>query len=1019
MVVFMAGTALAQQGAVISGRVTGLDGIPVPSVNVLIADLGLGTVTDEEGEYTLAVSADRATGQEVALTARRIGFRPQEQRIVLSGGSQTVNFTLAADVFRLSEVVVTGVGDATEQAKLTISVAKLSEEELTQVPASSPVAALAGKVSGARVSLGRGNPGAPPTIRLRGSTNLDIGNSTPLIIVDGVIARNTLADIDANDIESIEVLKGAAASSFYGSNAANGVIAITTKRGSNIADGRVSYTLRSEFGVSGLERMVPLNTSHYYRTNPDGSTFLTPDGERVVDADAIADNPYPSTGPERWRNQLDEWMENGEFLTTNFQIGGRSGQTNFHSSFTFDRNAGVLPFTRGLDRRNFRLNVDQGIGDVADISLSVTYGNNKNDYDPNGSLSWFELMQMPPDVDLRNPSGSDTVEFFPFIPDVKSPSQRANPLYALENQEFALRRERIIGSISGRYRPFDWLRLEGSYGTDRLNRRESLYEFRGYLNQGGEPTQGSLERFAQNNIADNAQASATLSVEPLAELRSTTRIAALYEESRSSQFSAEGNRFIVSQVPDLSGLEPTQLSVNSFDEAARTINYLLSQSFDFRDRYLLDVLVRRDGSSLFGPDSRWANFYRVSGAYRISHDFEIPGVQELRIRAARGTAGLRPDFLDQYEYYSLSNGNLSKLQLGNKDLEPAIQTENEFGVNITFADRFDLELVHARRLTEGAFLNIPLSPAQNGGFTQRVENAADVKATTTEMAFQVHVYNTPDFSYSISLTGDHTDQRIERLNRAPFRVNAGGQGQDVFYYKEGEPLGIIYGTRWVRSFDELTDNPANASADPADYVINPAGYLVRATQRGTPDERPIAYVSATGETQHVIGDVNPDFNFGFANNLRWRGFGIYALFDGQQGGDVYNFTKQWMFQDLRHGEMDMAGVDPAQKIAQTFFSSGLYNGLVANSHFVEDASYIKLRELSVSYTFSPRMLELGGLSRLMSGAKIAFIGRNLLTWTDYSGFDPDVTSGSDFNFRIDGFRYPNFRTFTGQVELTF
>lgn len=1011
----VAGTAAAQQGAVISGRVMSEAGNPIPSVTVAIPSVGLGAQSDEDGRYSLIVPAQRARGQEVIINARRIGFRPQEQQIPLSPGSHTVNFTMTEDVFRLGEIVVTGVGEATEQAKLTISVARLSEDQITAVPATSPISAIAGKVSGARVSLGRGNPGAAPTIRLRGSTNLGIGNSSPLIIVDGVITQNSIADIDANDIESIEVLKGAAAASYYGSAAANGVINITTKRGRNIADNTVSYTLRSEYGVSGLERYVPLNTSHAYLVLPDGEIALNASGERILDPDGIADNPYPTTGPNRWRNQLRDWTETGEYYSTNFQIGGRSGQTNFNTSFTFDRNAGVLPFIRGQDRQNFRLNVDQGIGALLDLSLSVTYGTNKNDYDPNGSTSWFELMQMPPDVNLRRPVEGEA-EFYPAVP---NPSGRSNPLYNLANDEFSLRRERIIGSVYARYRPLTWLRLEGSFGTDRLNRRESFYEEKGSLGEQGEVEPGSLERFTQNNIADNAQVSATMSHDLFEQLRTTTRLAALYEQARTSQFEVGGDVFVVAHTPDLGGLDPAALSANSFDQLARTVNYMVSQSFDLRDRYLLDLLVRRDGSSLFGPDARWATFYRVSGAWRISEDFAMPGIQELRLRAARGTAGLRPDFLDQYEYYSLAAGQLTKQQLGNRELEPAIQTENEFGLNVTFLDRFDFELVHARRVTEGAFLNVPLSPAQSGGYTQRVENAADVEANTTEMSLQMQVANSPEFSYSINLTGDHTTQRISRMDRAPFRVNAGGQGQDVFYYKEGEDLGIIYGVRWVRSFDELRQNPAFADADPADYVVNPLGYLVGADVRNTSDEKPIPFVNAAGESQHVIGNVNPDFSFGFANNIRWRNFGLYALFDGQQGGHVYNFTKQWMFQDQRHADMDMAGRAEDQKVPQGFFVSGLYNNLVASDYFVEDASFVKLRELSLSYTFSPRMLEVGNLTRLVRGVKVALIGRNLFTWTDYSGFDPEVTSGSDFNFRIDGFRYPNFRTLTGQVELTF
>jgi hypothetical protein len=291
----------------------------------------------------------------------------------------------------------------------------------------------------------------------------------------------------------------------------------------------------------------------------------------------------------------------------------------------------------------------------------------------------------------------------------------------------------------------------------------------------------------------------------------------------------------------------------------------------------------------------------------------------------------------------------------------------------------------------------------------------------------VRVLDRPDFNWALGITGDHTTQEITRMDRAAFRVNAGGQGQDVFYYKQGEALGVIYGQKWITEFAQLKDNPANA-ANPAftdafiaaNYVKNPLGYVVLATQRGLPTERAIAYVDPTGNaTTHNIGNVNPDFTFGISNNIRFKGFSAYALFDGQQGGDVYNFTKQWMFQDLRHGDQDQTGKAQADKIALPFYSSGLYNALVASDYFVEDGSFLKLRELSVGYTLGQEMMSRMRLGGRAQSVKLALVGRNLLTFTNYSGFDPDVTSGSDFNFRIDGFRYPAFRTITGQVEIVF
>lgn len=1015
-----AGSASAQGGALITGRVTNEQGAPLVNANVFVPTLNIGAQTGANGTYSIVVPARQATGQQTTIAARFIGYARQNRQITLTSGNHTVDFALKSDPFRLEEVVTTGVANATSAAVIPFSIAKVSEAQLKEVPASSPIAALAGKVAGAKIALGSGNPGGEPTIRLRGSTNLGIGTSSPLVIVDGVITQYSIADIDANDIESIEVLKGAAAASFYGSNAANGVVNITTKRGRDLADDKLSFQVRSEYGKSGINHYVPLNHSHNYALNPDGTIQVVSGVRPLADpAHQYDDQPYPTTGPSAFRNQLETWLQDGNFYSTNFQMGLRRGNTNFNSSFTNDHNQGVLPLINGQFRQNLRLNVDQGLTDKADLSASVTYGINKNDYDPGSSGSFFALLQAPPDLDLANPNPTvSTTPYFPLIPGINSGNARGNPLYALANEEYAVRRERLLGSFSGRYRPTSWLRLEASYGTDRLNSKTSDYRFRGYLNDAGAPGPGYYGIGSGQNVAENSQLNATATKLLPWNTLSTTRLAYLVETVDQNRDSTRGSQLNVTAVPDLASIDQPHLVSSSEFTTARTIDYQASQNFTIKDRYIIDAQVRRDQSSLFGPEARSANFYRIAGAYRVSEDFKIPGFQELKLRAARGTAGLRPSFDDQYETFSVNNGFISKLQVGNKALKPAIQTEDEFGINASFLNRFDLELVQANRVTKGAFLQVPLSLAAAGGFRFQVQNAADISARTSELSLQTLVIDRPNFSYSFGLTGDHTTQRIDRLDRPPYRVNAGGQGQDVFYYKQGEPLGIIYGAKFVHTFDQLKQVPGHANDLESDYVVNPLGFLVLKSQRGLAGESPILFTTAT-ESQFVIGNVNPDYSFGFSNNLKVMGFGVYALFDGQKGGQIYNFTKQWMFQDLRHADIDQAGKPADQKISEKFYSGGLYNGLNANEYFVESGSYVKLRELSVSYDLGARALSQVGLNRYAQSVKVALIGRNLHTWTNYTGFDPEVTAGNDFNFRIDGFRYPQFRTITGQVTLGF
>jgi len=199
--------------------------------------------------------------------------------------------------------------------------------------------------------------------------------------------------------------------------------------------------------------------------------------------------------------------------------------------------------------------------------------------------------------------------------------------------------------------------------------------------------------------------------------------------------------------------------------------------------------------------------------------------------------------------------------------------------------------------------------------------------------------------------------------------------------------------------------------------VNSDGLVVLKSCLSVSCERPIAYVDKNGKNNVKIGDVNPDYTFGFANTIRAGGFTLYGLLDGTRGGNIYNFTANWMFQDARHFKIDQFG--HAQKHTVDYYQSGLYNGLEPNSFFVEDGSYVKLRELSVSYNFAQNFVRALPFMRTGQSLKVALIGRNLKTWTNYTGFDPEASSNGDFNFRIDGFRYPSFRQVTGQIEIGF
>jgi TonB-linked SusC/RagA family outer membrane protein len=1006
---------------VVTGKVTNQYGAAVPGATVLITSLKLGGTTNDSGVYAITVGSENVRGQTVTATARFIGYAPLSQSLTLSNGSHTLDFALKADPFQLNAVITTGVADSTSARNLTFSAAKVTAAQVEAVPASDALSALTGKVAGLMVSPGTGSPGDEPAIRLRGSTCLQAGQgcNAPLVIVDGVITTESISDLDVNNIQSMEILKGAAGASFYGSNAANGVISITTKSGRDLAENHVSITAHGEYGQNSIAHYPSFNhgTLNTFDATT-GAINLDAGGNPVTSGTGFDDTAFPTFGPNAYRDQMKLWTNNNDYYNSNVSLGLRRGNTNFTTAFSSDHNGGIVPFRSGQFRQNVRLNIDQGIGDQFDLSSSVTYGVQNLS---NGG-NWFALYQAPPDIDLRHPpnSANDTTTFYPILPAWADPSQRGNPLYSLSTSSNNENRQHFLGSVSGRYRPTSWLRLEANYGTDRLNRKSDSYTPRGTINSAGQHAGlGSYHTTTNDDVSWNSMLRAT-ATKLYRSVLSTTSVAYQLENSDHNQIVANADQLNVNNVPTLSAGDVSNIGVSSFDNIERTIDYMVSQSFDIKDRYIIDGLYRRDGSSLFGSNDRWSDFYRVAGAYRLSQDFHIPGFQELKLHVAQGTAGLRPNYSDQYETYSIGGGQFSKQTVGNKNLTPAVLTETEYGINADFLDRFTGEITYANDRTKGAFLQVPLSSAATGGFTSQWQNAADLSSHTIEGALQTRMIDRRSVTWDLSLTADHTTQKITSMSVAPFPVSAGGQGQGVFWYQSGQNLGVIYGTQFVRTIDQAVANhsPTFPSTNPADYVVNPLGYVVLAANRGTAAERPIPLVDAAGTDKFVIGDVNPKLNYGVNNDVRWNRFSFHSLFSGQVGGSVYNFSKQWRFQDLRAGEMDMTNVPQDQKIAEAFFTQGLYNGLDPANYFVESGAYLKLQELSVGYDVNPRWLPKVGLGGV-SGLKLSVLGRNLYTWTNYSGFDPDVTSGSDFNFRIDGFRYPPFRSITGQVEIRF
>ncbi|MDQ3698708.1 MAG: SusC/RagA family TonB-linked outer membrane protein [Gemmatimonadota bacterium] len=1043
-----AGSLSAQ--AVITGRVTGEEGTPLGGATVTVANTSLGTVTAENGTYRLTVSEDAARGQQATLVARRIGFRPGSRAVTLSG-TQEQDFVLAADPLRLEEVVVTGVGEATARNKLTFAVGTVDEQQLQAVPGRSAVEAIQGKVAGARLVPSSSQPGGEVAIRLRGATSIG-GRQDPIIIVDGVITRFGLADISPEDIERVEVIKGAAASSLYGSNAANGVVQVFTKRGRSLPEGTLRVTARTEAGINQMPSEMEFSRSHAWQVDSvTGEYIRNPQGARIIESDQIADNRFPT-----YLNHWDEVVEGGTYATQYLSVGQRRGTTNFNASAQNTRNQGVIFGLGGYTRRNFRLNLDQQVRSNVDASFSTFYGTSTNGRTEEGQGGpFFGLMFVQPDVDIvaACPDTGSAAAFAgtaycPVVPLSGDVANDFNPLYELANRKITQDRSRFSGSGRVRWRLLDWLTTEGSLGYD--SEAESFSDIIpfGYVTSSGTKDDGRLIKQSSNNWQYNSGVTLTSVRALFGDITNTTKVGTTYEKQLNRILRPTADKLVVERVPEFGGVDPSSIRATSLEEPYQTHNYLAITTFDIKDRYIIDALVRRDGSSLFGPEERWANYYRISGAWRVTEDVRIPGLDELRLRASQGTAGLRPGFNYQYEILDVTPGGFSKSILGNPFLKPAHSTEVELGTNLAFGGhRYTFEYTFAKKETIDQILLVDL-PAV-AGFQAQWQNTGALESKTHEVAFGARLIDRPGASLLLNIVGDRTRQVITDWS-LPERLYSFQQMPSAFFLGRGSDLGVMHGNRWVRNIEELYDDPAkNAASGPGqawdrdNLIINEDGYVVLKSAYGTLNERAIKYVrckreDASGtclETTNIvrIGDSNPDFNLSFNPVLTLGRVSLSGLLDWSHGGDLYNGTRQWAFQATRDRAQDQFGkaqnaeacgtaqdnptLGSCSQKALAYYAVGFYNGLDPNDYFVEDGSYMKLKELGVSYTFAPTRLRRIGFQEM----KLGLIGRNLFTITDYSGLDPEVSGlfGDPFQVKMDWFQYPQFRTYSAVVEFSF
>ena len=1000
----LASVAFAQDRTV-SGKVTGSDdGLPLPQVTILIKGTTNGTATDLDGNYNLSVPSG------ATLVFRYLGYVTQE---IAVGNQSVINVPMTPDATSLGEVVVTGVAAATPAKKLPFTVSSVNEKVFKQAPATDVGSALAGKIAGVRVQPSN-VPGGGPAIQIRGNTSLARGSS-PLIVLDGVFIEGSLGDINLQDVESFEVLKGASAATLYGSRAANGVIAITTKRGKTLDVGTTQIYVRTEVGQQNSynSRSPEKAVNHPFIIDPATGDFqLDNTGTAVDDPSGISDGEFPS-----YRDHIEDFFEGSTFLTQYARLSTRGQSGNLVISAEYQDQTGGIALHDGNQRYNVSANADQYLGDKVTLSTSMKFIYDQTDNRPRNIRT---LTMMDPSADLFAPNEEDGSPYN-YNANRFSPTSEFNPFYQLANNRSEQTRRRFIGNVSVNYEIVDGLSLMGQFGLDTWMDKTRNFQDIGYLANQGVPGVGSLGRSFDDYQAINTSIRMTYA-KKIGDWNIRSNAFFLYEDRGGTGFNISGTNLGIPGFDDIDNvtLSPNDglpyLGGNSFVE-----NQIVSNSFsfsiggDYLDKYLFDVVVRRDGSSLFGEDNRWNTFARFSGGWRFTEDLDLPGIQEGKINASWGQAGTLPNFQDRFEIASVTNGNINNpANLPNPLIGPGITDEIEIGLNLEFLDKFTFASSYSVQENRDQILSVPLSAAT--GRSSQVQNAGTLETNTIEFTLGYTAIQSNDMNLDFNIIWDRTRQEITEFDRPRFPT-----GQNI--WDVGNSPTTMFGRKIARSISDLTvlddGTVANVGGGltPGDFKINRDGIVIVAANEFTAQEAAVYITDETGVQvdDFQIGDAQPDFNMAAQTNFNYKGFSVFMSWEFQSGGDTYYQGGQWLARDRLHPMFSQGQFPDGQRQFNNYLLT-IYNVNRSTDFWVEDATHLRLRELSVGYDLGSAQLAKIGLDNVFKNVRLSMIGRNLLLFSKYPGYDP-ATGG--FNSRVDNFNYPLVRTFTGSVALTF
>lgn len=993
--------AIAQN--LITGHITDVyTGEPLIGASVIIKNESKqGVVSNINGQFTIETKVE----PPLTLRVQYVGYSPLE--VDVYDFEEPVEIALKENYVSLEGIVVTGVAQGTSRKGLSFALSKVSDEMINTVPQTDASTTLRGKIAGIRIEQSEGNQGAK--VYLRGAKSIN-GNIEPLIVVDGFVTSLSLPDINPTDIETIEVVKGAAASALYGTRGEGGVIQIITKKGRG---SQISVTIDNEVGFNHAINIPKTSQYHHYKVNADGSFALDKGGGRIIDyqENGFSVNLHPYVNPINNVNQL---LNDQAFYSNNVALGFSDEKYNIYTSFLNQSKGGL---TRVIDpdkKQSFLFNL--GYKPIKGLSTEFTAQYSVSDNpsfvanSSNGLV--YSALLLEPVVDLaqKDENGRYVVE-----PDGLKllSTQFSNPLYEYTHREYAYKTKNLLLGWKANYQLSKLFSAELAYSLQSTSYDTENYYPIGYetlakdatLNNGyyGKTTLQTNTRNAQFQLNYNQK---------IGDFDLGAALKSVYEYEKVEGFSANGYN-LTAPVKSLDITDASTRNISSSWQQTVNYGYFLNLKGSWREKLYLDLLGRIDKSSRFGKDVSWAFFPRASLAYRLTQDVKLGPVTELKLRAAYGEAGSLPPYGAKDSRVTLNNsGGVSFTQNANTDLKRAITSETEFGFDAILWDLLNIQFNYAFARSRNDFISVPsFTPLQ--GSAKIYDNLGKVKSNSVELEISGRIINKKKFSWDAGLTFSRVRSKITDMGDVPAFTD-GDYRRD-----KGLSTSTIWGYSILTDLNQLETNEAgyvinagNGTLKRDDYTVNSLGFVVEKAKLGTKNEAPVFYVDEkTGNTK-VIGDAQPDFTVGFTSTFTFGPLSLYASLDWKQGGQKYNETVQYLSYVSRSEFDDKA----AQAGLPLTFATQVFNAELPTDYWVEDAGYVALRELSLSYDIPVKRL---GLGNWIKKARFALLGRNLFILTNFTGVNVDGDNYTGGAGTSDFFNYPSYRTLSAKLTINF